>query len=93
MRGYQKKVIHLKKTNSALFDEAYFIVKKEAELSGLTESDMVALANQIIEESLGECEPKERRERRKLKMLLPPFLLGALFSSSLLLIIYFSLLA
>ena len=82
MRGYQKKVIHIKKTNSALFDEAYFIVKKEAELASIGENDMVVEATRIIDESLDGGESGIRVGRReKMKKFLPPFFLGALFSS------------
>lgn len=90
MRGYQKKVIHLKETNSALFDEAYFIVRKEAEISSLKESDMVVEANRIIEESLDFDESRMQREKiGKLRAFLTPFLLGAVASFLLSASVYF----
>lgn len=93
MRGCEKRVIHLKKTNSHLFDEAYFIVKREAELSSFGESDMVLEANRIIKESLGQDESRIRSGRQeKIKNFLPPFLLGALFSSLVLILTYIILL-
>ncbi len=93
MRGCEKKVIHLKGTNSNLFDEAYFIVKKKAALSPLSESDMVNEANRIIEESLNTEESRIRRGRQtKIKNFLPPFFLGAFFSSLVLISTYFLLL-
>lgn len=93
MRGYQKKVIHIKKTNSALFDEAYFIVKNEAELSSLDEDDMVVEATRIIDESLDGCESGIKRGRQeRLKKFLPPFFLGTVFSSVVSVCVYLILL-
>ena len=54
MRGYNKKVFLLKETDSYIFDEALFFVKRDVETSTLGKSDMVIEANRIIEESLRE---------------------------------------
>lgn len=60
MRGYQRKVIYLKNTGSAIFDEAYFVVNERAD--GVKGSaDMVSEANRIIEENTG---GKRRAARR-----------------------------
>lgn len=48
MRGYQRKVIHIKKTGSYLFDEAYFVLSREGEDLHVGEDDMVTEANRII---------------------------------------------
>ena len=48
MKGYQRKVIHIKKTGSYLFDEAYFVLSRDGEALKLGEDDMVTEANRII---------------------------------------------
>lgn len=48
MKGYQRKVIHIKNTGSYLFDEAYFVLSRDGESLRLGEDDMVTEANRII---------------------------------------------
>ena len=82
VRGYQKKVIYLKNTGSPLFDEAYFIVSREGEATGLAEGDMVYEANRIIDESLdGESGGERRVMLRRILGFGLPFLLGAVIST------------
>lgn len=50
MRGYQRKVIHIKNTGSYLFDEAYFVLSRDGESLELGEDDMVTEANRIIDD-------------------------------------------
>lgn len=52
VRGYQKRVIFLKKTGSEIFDEAYFILSDSGERASCSECDMIAEANRIIDENL-----------------------------------------
>ncbi len=83
MRGYQKKVIYLKNTGSHLFDEAYFIVSREGEATGLGQGDMVYEANRIIDESLdGEHGGQRRVRLRAVLRFLLPFLLGVAISTA-----------
>ena len=49
MRGYQRKIIHLKNTGSYLFDEAYFVLSRDGEDLHLGEDDMVKEASRIID--------------------------------------------
>ena len=51
MRGYQKRVIHIKNTRSFYFDEAYFVIKPQQECDLPCEAALVAEANRIISES------------------------------------------
>ena len=89
MRGYQKKVIFLKDTGSHLFDEAYFVMSRRGEDAAIEQSDMVFEANRIIKESLEDNESRIGRERaRKKRNFLIPFLIGALISAAVTLIIY-----
>jgi hypothetical protein len=50
MRGYQRKIIHLKNTGSYLFDEAYFVLSRDGEDLHIGEDDMVKEASRIIDE-------------------------------------------
>ena len=51
-KGCQKKMIMLKGVDSAIFEEAYFILKPGAENKSFSEDDMVKEANRIIENNL-----------------------------------------
>ena len=78
MRGYQRRVIFLKNTGSALFEEAYFVMRSEEMAEGKSEADMVSEATRIIEENFG-----KRKRRRKIPTLLTllfSFLGGALLT-------------
>lgn len=82
VRGYQKRVIYLKNTGSPLFDEAYFIVSREGEATGLARGDMVYEANRIIDESLdGESVEGRKSVLRRVISFALPFLLGAVIST------------
>ncbi len=74
VRGYQKRVIHLKNIGSSLFDEAYFIVNGKEERA-LGSSDMIKEANRIIKENMtGKCD--RGRIIRFIKKFIIPFLAG-----------------
>ena len=74
MRGCQKRVIFLKNTGSALFEEAYFVMRSDEMAEGKTEADMVSEAARIIEESTSK---KRRFKFTRLLALLISFLCGA----------------
>ena len=61
MRGYQRKVIHIKNTGSYLFDEAYFILKPQA--YNKKESDVILEATRIINDLNGSQQKKKERKR------------------------------
>ena len=61
LKGAQKRMIVVKTTESKIFEEAYFVMRRE--YSGM-EGDMVAEANRIIE---GYEEKREKKRRRGLK--------------------------
>ena len=52
LRGCQKKIVFLKNTGSKIFDEAYFVISDKDNNRCLTEPDLVAEANRIIEENV-----------------------------------------
>ena len=78
MRGYQRRVIFLKNTGSALFDEAYFVMRSEEMTEGKTEADMVSEAARIIEENFGKN--KKRKKIPKLLTIVISFISGAILT-------------
>ncbi len=64
LKGAQKKMIVVKTAESNVFEEAYFVVRRDAENSHM---DMLAEANKIIENCTG-----GRRKKEKTK-LMPKF--------------------
>ena len=89
MRGCERKVVHLKNTGSALFEEAYFILRENSELAdrGRTENiDLVKEANRIIEENT-DFEVKRKSPVNASAVLI--FLSGALISAAASLLLYF----
>ena len=87
MRGYQRKVIHIKKTGSYLFDEAYFIISREGEKTPVNEESMILEANRIIEDSI-DVGNKNKSSSVFLKLTVIPFLVGALVSAALFILLY-----
>ncbi len=49
IKGCKKKIIYLKNTDSSIFDEAYFILRRDSECGACGETDMVDEAKRIIE--------------------------------------------
>ncbi len=76
MRGYQRRVIFLKNTGSALFDEAYFVMRSYETAGCKSEADMVAEASRIIDENFG----KKKIRLPRLLTLLFAFFGGALLT-------------
>lgn len=74
LRGCQKKVIHLKNTESDIFDEAIFLVSDTVR-ENLRDEDFIKEANRIISENVIQ---RERKERINIKLGFVFFLLGAL---------------
>ena len=77
VRGCRKRVICVQKPDSRLFEEALFVLREDA--ADLPESDMLAEANRILDESIairgGACVAKPARSRIGARLFC--FLLGA----------------
>lgn len=89
MRGCEKKVVHLKNTGSALFEEAYFIIKENSEPCGTDEGkdvDLVREASRIIAENT-DFEVKRRSPIGISTVLI--FLSGAFISAAVSFMLYF----
>ena len=85
MRGYQRRVIFLKNTGSALFEEAYFVMRSDKLAEGKSEADMVSEATRIIEENF---EKKKKIKMPTLLTLLISFIGGALLTLTIALVFF-----
>ena len=74
LKGAQKKMIVVKTADSKLFEEAYFVMRKDTLSSS---DDMVGEANRIIDS----CAPK-KKERNGSRISLPLVALGAFMGGS-----------
>lgn len=74
LKGAQKKMIVVKTADSKLFEEAYFVVRRDTMSSC---DDMVGEANRIIDS----CTPK-RKEKNRTKISLPIVALSAFMGGS-----------
>ncbi len=61
MRGFQKRVVFVKNPDSALFDEAYFVLR-EGRVDEASGQDMVREALHILEREGGETPKKRKKE-------------------------------
>jgi hypothetical protein len=59
MKGYQRKMICLKQTGSELFEEAYFVMRREKESDPYDEEALLAEANRIVNNQ-GDVKKKRR---------------------------------
>ena len=75
MRGYQRRVVLLKNIGSALFEEAYFVMRSDEAAEGKTEKDMICEADRIIREN---ADKKTGINKRQLITIAVSFFLGAL---------------
>ena len=73
MRGYQRRVVFLKNTGSALFDEACFVMRSDEMAEGKTDEDMITEADRIICENFGK---KRAENKRRLITAITSFFLG-----------------
>lgn len=60
VRGYQRRIIHLKNTESEMFDEAFFLVN-ERNSARVGEKELIREANRIVDESLRNRDSKRKR--------------------------------
>lgn len=73
IKGCQKKIIHIKNTNSPYFEEAYFIIKNDPP-SETSENDMLKEATKIAEATVFK---KKSRSASRLKKYAYFIFLGA----------------
>ncbi len=85
MRGYQKKVVYLKNTGSAVFEEAYFVIKGKADEKSKSSVALVEEANRIIDENVN-FGLKKRGSKFNIKSFLI-FAIGFLSATAILLLV------
>lgn len=78
VRGTQKRIVYVKNTGGAVFEEAIFVVKDGKE-SGLSDGDMLGEATRIIEEHAVRGGRREEEQRKNFPAWLF-FLFGMLLS-------------
>ncbi len=78
MKGASRRMVVLKNTGSPLFEEAYFILREEAEAKG-PRADMVSEANRIV--AANALPPREAKRKGNRLLMTFFFLLGALLGS------------
>lgn len=82
IKGYQKRIIFVKDTGCDLFDEAYFILKKDVPSHLALEDDIVRTATALINEgAFPHSEQRKRRIPRGLLIFLSGCAAGALLCS------------
>ena len=73
IKGCQKRIILVRDTGSELFDEAYFILKKDIPCDDSIEGDIVRAATAIINQN---SFPKSTKKTKKNRKSFLYFLLG-----------------
>lgn len=81
VRGTQRKMVVVKTADSEIFDEAYFILRKDTPKSNAPEWTMLEEANRIINNSVISRE-KEARSKRAVSVKEFLFYVGGLVSGS-----------
>ncbi len=78
IRGTQKRMIVLKTAESRYFEEAYFLIRREAEAHEEAPDDMLVEANRILRGCLAEqVEKPVRRCRERIRAFLSGLACGA----------------
>ena len=60
LRGAEKRMIVVRTRDSRMFEEAYFVIRPEADRDGREEPDMLWEANRILESSMAGCRGESR---------------------------------
>ena len=87
IKGCQRKIYHIKNTNSSIFEEAYFVLKKQITfeytpgLNHINDSEMAEEAERIITELMRSCPKKSPPSLSKMSKR-GAFALGAATSSA-----------
>ncbi len=84
VRGYQRKIVFLKNTGSKMFEHAYFVLSESAEYERISDEDMIAEANRIIEENIYENDEEKQgffyKIKKAVRKNIIPFFVGGLCS-------------
>lgn len=92
LKGCQKNVIILRGTDSEIFEEAFFILKRDAEIDGnLRENDMISEAKRILEANATSRPVKTVKNIRSAIVCFSVGAVSAFFISALLGVIIFAI--
>ena len=91
-RGCEKRIIHIRETNSALFEEAYFVLRSDVtkKRQAHSEDQMIKEADRLIKDSLSFAYPS--RSAKKSRQAVKAFIIGAAFSGAVFAVIALTLL-
>ena len=88
IKGCSRRVIYMKNTDSEIFDEAYFVLRRREEREEGRECDMVREAERIIRESM--TEKKQKGRQRSFYFFAMGLVCASVFYTLLGLIIYYA---
>ena len=88
IKGCSRRVIYMKNTDSEIFDEAYFVLRRREEREEGRECDMVREAERIIRESM--TEKKQKGRQRSFYSFAMGLVCASIFYTLLGLIIYYA---
>lgn len=77
LRGCEKRIYHIKNTESDIFDEAYFVLKVGKGKTGMTPREIEKEAMKLVNGTAGTSGKKKNLEKREI---IKAFILGSLFS-------------
>ena len=88
VKGCERRIVHLKNTDSKLFEEAFFLLKEEKIEKPPSQGTMVREANRIVEENItgGGILEEPMPLSFSMRQVLFAFLLGMLLGSGLILL-------
>ena len=84
LRGYQRRVIFLKNTDSELFEEAYFLLRDREHSQRVEKRELIEEAIRIIDSKDNGTARRGRRAALALLKFIFPFLIGALTGGAIL---------
>lgn len=84
LKGCQRRMIVVRTGKDTMFDEVYFVLKKDHwDESCMDESDIICEANRIINGEIGEIRQKNSRKRKIAEFIfraITPFVAGLISS-------------
>lgn len=98
LKGAQKRMIVIRTRDSRMFEEAYFVIRRDATENTADQADMLWEANRIIERSTSPIEPVPMTSpasliprRRRLLLSLFSFVVGVICGGGLIGILWYLL--
>ncbi len=64
IKGCQKKIIHVTDLRGSCFEEAYFVLRRGGDITGIGEDDMVKEAMRIADEAVASVRSRTGEKRK-----------------------------